>query len=113
MRARGPVCGPKVVCEVCERPVLADQGLALWDGTRDAAPHFVHAGDCVFYCDPPYHPATRTSPDVYRHEMAADRHAELLDVLKACEGKVLLSCYRCPPYDIALAGWRRVDFDLP
>jgi DNA adenine methylase len=67
----------------------------------------------LFYCDPPYVPSTRTAPDVYRHEMTIEEHAELLTVLKDCEGHVMLSGYRCDLYDTELAGWRREDLELP
>jgi DNA adenine methylase len=69
--------------------------------------------DTLFYCDPPYMPDTRTAPDVYQHEMTAGEHAELLDVLLGCEGKVMLSGYRCDLYDSKLAAWRREDVKLP
>ena len=61
-------------------------------------------------CDPPYLPETRTAPKVYRHEMTRDQHAELLEVLKGCAGKVVLCGYPNPLYDEALRGWRVVDF---
>jgi DNA adenine methylase len=67
----------------------------------------------LFYCDPPYVPSTRTAPNVYGHEMTEAEHVELLDVLKGCEGKVLLSGYRCDLYDRMLVGWNRRDFDVP
>lgn len=66
----------------------------------------------LIYCDPPYHPSTRTSPDVYRCEMTASQHVELLDTVKQCRGRVALSGYRCAAYDDALADWNRHDFDL-
>lgn len=66
----------------------------------------------LFYCDPPYHPSTRTAPDVYRHEMTAKQHAELLDVLVQCSGRVALSGYRCAAYDSALSSWNRHDFEM-
>lgn len=69
--------------------------------------------DALIYCDPPYHPETRAAADVYRCEMNDAGHRELLDALTASRAKIALSGYRCPLYDERLAGWRRVDFDLP
>lgn len=67
----------------------------------------------LFYLDPPYLKETRTSPDVYAHEMTPDQHRELLGAVLACNGKVMLSGYRSALYDDALSGWHRTDFDLP
>lgn len=64
----------------------------------------------LFYLDPPYLHETRASPGAYQHEMTAAEHQELLAVLKACTGKVMLSGYPNALYDGELAGWRRQDF---
>jgi len=66
-----------------------------------------------FYLDPPYLDETRTAPQVYRHEMTSDQHAELLDVVKAVKGKVLLSGYDSALYREKLADWNRHAFELP
>lgn len=66
-----------------------------------------------FYLDPPYLDETRTAPQVYRHEMTRDQHAELLDVMKAAKGKVLLSGYDSKLYQEKLADWTRHAFELP
>jgi DNA adenine methylase len=67
----------------------------------------------LFYCDPPYMPDSRTSPDVYEYEMTVEQHEELLGVLLACKGKVALSGYRTELYDKTLAHWTRADFEMP
>jgi DNA adenine methylase len=67
----------------------------------------------LFYCDPPYLHETRESTDAYTYEMTEADHRELLDVLKRCKGKVMLSGYPSAVYDEALAGWSRCTFDLP
>ncbi len=69
----------------------------------------------LFYCDPPYLDETRTSPDVYAHEMSRADHAELLKTLGAIRGRFLLSGYQCGLYDqwADKLGWARYDFDLP
>lgn len=71
--------------------------------------------ETLFYCDPPYVHATRSSgakhDDVkyrmYRHEMNDAGHAELLEQLRSVKGMVVLSGYHTDLYDQALAGWTR------
>jgi DNA adenine methylase len=66
--------------------------------------------DTVIYCDPPYVPETRTSPNVYRHEMTLDQHeAFLKTVLGVKHAFVAVSGYRNELYDRMLKDWRRVD----
>ena len=67
----------------------------------------------LFYCDPPYLKSTRKAPKVYEFEMTKQQHLELLDVLKGCKGKVMLSGYPSRLYDRTLADWNRHTFDLP
>jgi DNA adenine methylase len=67
-----------------------------------------------FYCDPPYLQPTRTAKKAYGDfEMTEADHAELLDVLLACEGKVMLSGYPSALYDETLRDWNRHTFDVP
>lgn len=66
-----------------------------------------HAGpDVLIYADPPYVWATRNSR-AYTHEMTDADHTDLLDVLDAHPGPVVLSSYACPLYDGRLAHWSR------
>jgi DNA adenine methylase len=67
----------------------------------------------LFYCDPPYAPETRTARKAYHHEMTEADHRALLSLLVTCGGSVVLSGYRCPLYDEALAGWARHDVEVP
>jgi DNA adenine methylase len=68
----------------------------------------------LFYCDPPYLHSTRTARDTYGDlEMSAADHRQLLETLRGCRGKVLLSGYPSALYDAALAGWKRYAFDVP
>lgn len=69
--------------------------------------------DTCFYLDPPYVPDSRSSPDVYAHEMTIEHHADLLDVSNGCEGKVLISGYDCELYRDRLKNWTVHEFDLP
>lgn len=56
----------------------------------------------LFYLDPPYLHATRTTKDGYACEMALDDHQKLLDMLVKCQGKVMLSGY---PSDLSEVLW--------
>lgn len=71
----------------------------------------------LFYLDPPYLKETRTSPDVYDHEMSEDQHGQLLEAIGAADfqGKFMLSGYRSELYDdwAGVCNWKRTDFDLP
>lgn len=64
--------------------------------------------DAVFYVDPPYLWETRKSKRVYAHEMSAEEHKRLIDVLLACEGAVTLSGYPNAIYSVLEErGWIR------
>lgn len=54
--------------------------------------------ESFFFLDPPYVPETRVGGE-YEHEMTADDHAVMLDLLTAIEGKFLLSGYHNELYD--------------
>jgi DNA adenine methylase len=69
--------------------------------------------DTLFYLDPPYLSETRTVDDVYRHEMTAEQHANLLAAIRTCKGKVMLSGYRSDLYDGQLKEWSRHEFTIP
>lgn len=59
----------------------------------------------LIYADPPYILGTRYGKQ-YRHEMSDKDHCDLLDVLKAHKGPVLLSGYESRLYQENLQGWR-------
>ena len=70
----------------------------------------------LHYVDPPYLPDTRSPANkydlkhrMYRHEMTAADHAELLPFLRGLRGYVVLSGYPSALYDCALGDWRRVE----
>ena len=65
----------------------------------------------LIYADPPYLLSTRHGKQ-YRCEMTAEDHAELLAVLKAHAGPVLLSGYDSPLYNDALKDWCREQIDV-
>ncbi len=62
----------------------------------------------LIYCDPPYVLSSRSGGKrQYKHEMTDRDHEELLAVLKAHRGPVLISGYQSELYDRELVGWRR------
>jgi len=67
----------------------------------------------LFYCDPPYLHETRVATAAYAFEMAEADHREMLDALRQCKGKVVLSGYPSELYDRSLRSWNRHTFDLP
>lgn len=64
----------------------------------------------LIYADPPYLLSTRHGKQ-YRCEMSEADHGELLDLLRAHKGPVLLSGYDSPLYNAALDGWHREEID--
>ena len=62
----------------------------------------------LIYADPPYILGTRHGKQ-YRHEMTDKDHWDLLDVLKAHSGPVLLSGYDNDLYNDALRTWHREE----
>lgn len=64
-----------------------------------------------FYLDPPYIPETRITRDVYKYEMTANDHTDLVILLSQIKGKAMLSGFRHPIYEpLEKAGWQRIDF---
>lgn len=70
-----------------------------------------YQADTFVHVDPPYYPGT-CGRGIYRHELTAEEHARLLDVLRDVPAPVMLAGYRCALYDEALADWRRVDYPV-
>nr|WP_318837470.1 hypothetical protein [Psychrobacillus glaciei] len=67
--------------------------------------------DVLAYTDPAYIIETRTKRH-YKHEMTIEDHIELLDVLEAYRGPVLLSGYAHKVYDDRLKHWRRETLNV-
>ncbi|MDR0996995.1 MAG: DNA adenine methylase [Zoogloeaceae bacterium] len=65
--------------------------------------------DTLFFVDPPYLPSTRDRSTRYRHDLDQSQHIDLLDQLKAAQGKVMIAGYPSPLYDEHLAGWQRIE----
>lgn len=66
----------------------------------------------LFYLDPPYLHETRVTKADYDHEMSTEQHAELLEAIDSCVGKVLLSGYPNDLYDGRLRNWNTVDIAI-
>jgi DNA adenine methylase len=68
-----------------------------------------------FYLDPPYLPETRTSKEVYKHEMTANQHLDLLNILSKIKGKFLLSGYDSKMYREfeQRNKWLRTEIETP
>lgn len=76
---------------------------------RDVIPHYQTQSEALIYVDPPYVASTLNSDRLYLHEMTDQDHIDLLDLLDAHAGPVLLSGYRSDLYDDRMAHWRRLD----
>lgn len=64
--------------------------------------------ECFIYADPPYLGETRNNSRLYRAEMMNEQnHIELLNVLLAHKGPVILSGYDNDLYNQTLSGWRK------
>lgn len=67
--------------------------------------------ETLFYCDPPYVPATRKAGR-YLHEMTESDHEEFVQRLLKLKGMVVLSGYNHGIYSpLDAAGWQRIDFE--
>ena len=63
--------------------------------------------ETLFFVDPPYLCSTRDSgTKAYKHDLTDDQHIELLDLLLATKGKVILSGYRSDLYEEKLKPWK-------
>lgn len=76
--------------------------------------------ETVFYVDPPYPHASRSSltegrgrvtdgMHCYRHEMTDDDHRALAEALRSVQGMVVLSGYRCDLYADLYHDWHSVE----
>ncbi len=62
--------------------------------------------EALFYVDPPYVMESRADADAdYRHEMSDEDHCALAEVLRRCDGRVILSGYPSELYDRLFADW--------
>jgi DNA adenine methylase len=68
--------------------------------------------DTLIYADPPYLMETRTQK-MYAEETSVDDHVEMLEVLAAHPGHVVLSGYENTLYDQYLKDWKKVLIKPP
>ncbi len=61
----------------------------------------------LFYVDPPYLSRRRS---LYTYSMSGVEHVELLERLKECRGKVVVSGYSSMMYERHLRDWERYEF---
>ena len=66
----------------------------------------------LFYLDPTYLPEVVNTKDPYAFTMTKEQHEDLLDVLLAVKGYVMLSGYRNKLYDTKLKDWNREDINV-
>lgn len=67
----------------------------------------------IFYLDPPYLPDTRVSKVAYgNYEMTYRDHDGLLNVIKQCRGKVLISGYDNTLYNAELSNWNKITKEI-
>lgn len=65
--------------------------------------------EVLLYVDPPYVLATRGRRRLYFQEMSDEEHANLLELLDAHPGSVVLSGYANALYDERLRHWKRLE----
>ncbi len=98
-------------CSIPEKIVRAAERLrGVQIENRPAAeliPRF-NFENVLIYCDPPYMLDTRHGKQ-YRHEMDAGDHEELLALLIAHRGPVIISGYETELYSTMLKGWNRYE----
>lgn len=66
----------------------------------------------LFYLDPPYVHETRVTTADYEHEMTTEQHERLLTTIRQCRGKVMLSGYPNPLYQLHLEDWSYHDIPI-
>ena len=90
------------------------RGVVIENRPADAVIRQHDGPQMLHYVDPPYPHQTRSKHVTrtgkgYRHEMSAEDHESLAEVLNGVDGFVVLSGYACPLYDEDLyRGWPRV-----
>jgi len=65
--------------------------------------------ETLFYLDPTYLEETRKTKNTYKYEMTQDQHIELLDKIRSCQGKFILSGYNNHLYNSKLNNWTRYE----
>ncbi len=73
-----------------------------------------YSGKEFVYADPPYLLSARAArgKHYYEHDWQDAMHRRFLAVAVAINARVMISGYRSPMYDDALAEWRRIEFQV-
>jgi DNA adenine methylase len=89
-------------------PVIAERikGIHIFNKEALEVIKAFNDANTLLYCDPPYVPDTRATPDAYEYEMSTDDHIALAEVLDQFKGKVLISGYPSALYKRLYANWR-------
>lgn len=66
----------------------------------------MYGKDTFIYIDPPYLQDTRKKY-LYNHEMTDEQHAELLQIVKESDCKIMISAYENELYNNTLVDWRK------
>lgn len=66
----------------------------------------LYGKDTFIYIDPPYMQDTRKGY-LYNHEMTDEQHAELLQIVKESDCKIMISAYENELYNNTLVDWRK------
>ena len=95
---------PEVIASFCQRL----QGVLIENRPALACIRQYDHVDTLHYIDPPYVLDTRNARGrYYRHEMSDTEHEELLNVLPALDGFVIVSGYETDLYDDYLGAWEK------
>lgn len=96
---------PDLIARFCQRL----QGVLIENRSALACIRRYDHVDTLHYIDPPYVLDTRVTlgHHYYRHEMSDAEHEELLNVLLALDGFVIVSGYETDLYDDYLSGWEK------
>lgn len=100
-------------CKIPEKIMVAAERLRGVQIENRPAVELIERFNCpnvLIYCDPPYVLSARNGKQ-YRHEMDNKDQGDLLDVLLAHKGHVLLSGYDNDLYKDKLSRWRREERD--
>lgn len=69
-------------------------------------PRYSENKNITIYIDCPYLHSTRVSKKVYKNELGEEHHIELANILNEVKGKVIISGYDSPLYQLLYKGWR-------
>jgi DNA adenine methylase len=89
------------------------QGVELYQGPALDLIERHDSRQTLFYLDPPYVHAARTSRNAYKHEMDNEAHKRLLKTILDARGMVILSGYHNSLYNDSLRSWERHEFEMP